>query len=569
MNSTNLEVVISAKDEASSKLKSFTSKVKEMEPAFKAMAVAGAVAFGAITAIVASSANAYAESERNQRQLEHAIIAVSKGTSEQVKQVNELTSALQKKAGIDGDALNAGVAQLSTFGLQSKSVVALTKSLADLTVNQKGVKATTDDYIGSANIMAKALNGQFGLLEKMGIRFTEAQKHLIEFGSETERISSLQEGFAQNLRETTDTVKGYDVMIGKLKQGFGELQESIGKSLQDNLDKIAERIGPILDRVTEWIDKNKELAAKILEAGFIIAGFVAIIGTLGVAVASLSFLFNPINLAIVGITVVIGILVAAFTVFKDEINKFFEEFDAKTGLITFFKEAWADMVFFFETTLLPALKDLWKNIEDAMPMIKVFAEVIGVGLVIAIGLAVTIIGGLIIVLIQLSTWLLNIFNFVSKIFIKAWDWVIDKISNLILKMPEFEKAFKTALENIYDFFKPVLDIVTNIWNLMDKIISNAGKLLKGAGGAISGAVNYVQARFAQGGNAMGGSSYLVGERGPELFTPSRNGTVVPNGNFGGGASYNVYIQGGTYLSEDVAGQIGDMIVDRFKKTARI
>jgi len=39
--------------------------------------------------------------------------------------------------------------------------------------------------------------------------------------------------------------------------------------------------------------------------------------------------------------------------------------------------------------------------------------------------------------------------------------------------------------------------------------------------------------LASGGTAMGGKSYLVGEKGPELFTPGRTGSVAPNGVLGG------------------------------------
>ena len=38
---------------------------------------------------------------------------------------------------------------------------------------------------------------------------------------------------------------------------------------------------------------------------------------------------------------------------------------------------------------------------------------------------------------------------------------------------------------------------------------------------------------ANGGPVSGGTPYVVGERGPELFVPSRNGTIVPNGAGGG------------------------------------
>ena len=38
---------------------------------------------------------------------------------------------------------------------------------------------------------------------------------------------------------------------------------------------------------------------------------------------------------------------------------------------------------------------------------------------------------------------------------------------------------------------------------------------------------------AMGGQVTGGQSYLVGERGPELFSPSASGTIIPNGKMGG------------------------------------
>jgi hypothetical protein len=49
---------------------------------------------------------------------------------------------------------------------------------------------------------------------------------------------------------------------------------------------------------------------------------------------------------------------------------------------------------------------------------------------------------------------------------------------------------------------------------------------------------------ALGGPVAPGGSYLVGERGPELFTPSSSGNITPNGGFGGGANITVNVNGG-------------------------
>ena len=50
------------------------------------------------------------------------------------------------------------------------------------------------------------------------------------------------------------------------------------------------------------------------------------------------------------------------------------------------------------------------------------------------------------------------------------------------------------------------------------------------GGVVSGA-----AGKAVGGPVSGGTTYLVGERGPELFVPSTAGKIVPNNALGGGS----------------------------------
>ena len=61
----------------------------------------------------------------------------------------------------------------------------------------------------------------------------------------------------------------------------------------------------------------------------------------------------------------------------------------------------------------------------------------------------------------------------------------------------------------------------------------------GAGGGTVGKFgtlgpNYGIPQRAKGGSVAGGSPYIVGERGPELFVPGRSGTIVPNDKMGGG-----------------------------------
>jgi hypothetical protein len=60
----------------------------------------------------------------------------------------------------------------------------------------------------------------------------------------------------------------------------------------------------------------------------------------------------------------------------------------------------------------------------------------------------------------------------------------------------------------------------------------AGSLLSGIGGKASG------------GPVMGGTPYLVGEKGPELFVPGASGSIVPNHAMGGASiTYNIDARG--------------------------
>jgi hypothetical protein len=70
--------------------------------------------------------------------------------------------------------------------------------------------------------------------------------------------------------------------------------------------------------------------------------------------------------------------------------------------------------------------------------------------------------------------------------------------------------------------------------------SNAfGSFDAGGGLAFGGGFN-LMAR-ANGGPVSSGQTYMVGERGPELFVPGRSGTIVANDKMGGGGGVNVVV----------------------------
>ena len=86
----------------------------------------------------------------------------------------------------------------------------------------------------------------------------------------------------------------------------------------------------------------------------------------------------------------------------------------------------------------------------------------------------------------------------------------------------------------------LIDLFANLVNVIDSAVSRiksliaivaANPLVKGVSNVLS---NVFGGGRAVGGPVMAGTSYLVGERGPEIFTPSSTGNITPNNKIGGG-----------------------------------
>lgn len=126
--------------------------------------------------------------------------------------------------------------------------------------------------------------------------------------------------------------------------------------------------------------------------------------------------------------------------------------------------------------------------------------------------------------------------------------------------------FKEAIDSLVHYFDPLVNIIQKVENALARVGQGVANVAKSVGGKIS---NFFSGGKAQGGMVSSGSSYLVGEHGPEIFNPGTSGSITPNNKIGGGgSSIVVNINGGTYLSRDVAAQIGDMIVQSLQTQMR-
>tara|TARA_Y100000592_G_scaffold52549_1_gene82994 strand:- start:6803 stop:9148 length:2346 start_codon:yes stop_codon:yes gene_type:complete len=145
---------------------------------------------------------------------------------------------------------------------------------------------------------------------------------------------------------------------------------------------------------------------------------------------------------------------------------------------------------------------------------------------------------------------------------KAAGLTDDEVKALIEKRNLLREEVKMAddIDNLYkgignsiksgvtDAITGAIDGTKTLGEAASSILSNIGNQLISFGldsifGGLGGGGGFLGKLFgrANGGTVQGGRSYVVGEKGPELFTPGRTGSIAPNSALGGNISVNVNV----------------------------
>jgi tape measure domain-containing protein len=118
------------------------------------------------------------------------------------------------------------------------------------------------------------------------------------------------------------------------------------------------------------------------------------------------------------------------------------------------------------------------------------------------------------------------------------------------------------LIRIYVIEQAISAIKTFLSPVSGGALANAGSNLTGTGALATSIPGLAVGARANGGPVMGGSPYLVGERGPELFVPGRTGMIVPNNQISSGTNVTVNVDAsGSSVqgNNQQAGQLGRAI----------
>ena len=216
--------------------------------AIKKAAVPAAAALGAVVAVIGDSVKAAIEDEAAQASLARQIKASSGATDSQVASVEKYISSLAKSAAISDDEARPAFQKLI---VATKDV---TKATDLMNLATDVAAATGKPLVDVTDALAKAYAGNMKGLNSLSPEI----KGMIKDGASLAEVQAvLTKNFGGAGEAAANTAAGG---MKKLGIAFGETKESIGQAFLPIMEKLL----PVVQKFSDWAEKNPQLLAAVI-----------------------------------------------------------------------------------------------------------------------------------------------------------------------------------------------------------------------------------------------------------------------------------------------------------------
>ena len=261
------------------------------------------------------------------------IVKVSKMAGISTKEY-QMWDRILKSTGYSMEQANGDFAQMAErMAVTQQELTGLIDSESDLTQIVKELGLSVTDSNGNLKNTGQFMNELMIATSKLENK-THQQAIMTALLSTTgEELLPHLENWEQKMKEmekgnyVTDSqlkkVIEFKQKWNDLKLQFEGTRNAIGQALMPILQELMEKVSPVVEKLTNWINENPKLVEGILIVGGVIAGLGAIVTTLGIALSGLAGIialvniaFAPTNLLIMGIVVAIGGIIGMVVLMK-------------------------------------------------------------------------------------------------------------------------------------------------------------------------------------------------------------------------------------------------------------
>lgn len=557
MAEAKVGVIIEATDKATSTLNSVRGSLNDVSSSLGTMAKYGAAALAATGAAVVAfgvtSVKAFMDSEvamanfnTTMNTMVGSSIEVATGLTSVTKTL-KLTGTAAEEVRISIKektlALNDATIALAKGKISQAEYMIETQKINNQIVQLNEKLTETDDKEVALTKTIKITKEQVLLATKA---FKEASEKVTQLGFDDEDAAVSMSKFFQRTGDVNQALNLNRVAMDLSRAKHIELEDAgrmVNLVLSGNARALKE-YGIVLDETKSPLEAIGELHDKVRGQAEAFAntteGKLAIMGQSWTNLKeTIGAVFAPyVNQALGSI---IGILnhlqsvdiAGTFELWKQKIVDFFVNLDSQFSILQFFKDSWTEIVDFFNTFLKPAWDSLTKTIYDNREMLKeLFANFVKFVAMFGEGTVVAVIGG-----VTLAFKGLELAINVTKGAIEIISDAINGMVSLVqLALDQLAKlSAKVGLSSISGMLKSGVNALmpysTNT-SVRDAVISPSGQII-----------------------STDPQDYLIATKNPRGLS--------------GGTSITVNVNGGTYLSKEAAGTLGDMIISQLRMQMKI
>ena len=521
MEGTNLQILITAVDNASAALsqvsselgsvatsaqsstdsasQSFSDLLESVRSTALQIGAAAGVAFAGLSAEIASASSTNEKMNMSLTDIQTTL--KNTGSSLPISDIQNFAKSLEgvtlnsQQQIVQAAGLVVGNKELQgSYQTVVTTAADLAQHLADLTGQTPDLTAATRALVA---IMNDPTTAATRLARTYNIDLDAAQKKIITNMAKTGDVAGAQalllkavEDQIGGVAQAADNASGSG--LTKLQNSMEDLQNTIGGGLNPTLDDMWKKIGDIVEKLTDWIDAHPKLTAAILLVAAAIAGMVTVIAALvvgitTVGIAMLALGAGPIAgivLIIVGLIALIGSIIA------------------------------------WHTQMVAAMQAAWQLAKDIVSGVVTDLE-------------------------------------------SVWDGFKSYIKTLLGDVG-------TYFQNLYNtYIQPLLNAIQTVSGFIGKGVGAVGNAIGSVGNFIGSTIK----AFADGGIVNGPTLALVGEAGPEMIIPLSAVNGGPGlgsaGQFGNGGNIVINMTGNFPTDANAARAISNLIATQIQTQLRL
>lgn len=287
--------------------KKFVTELEKQSKTLAGLSITQGLAFAAQAKFIKDVTKAAGEQELAVAKLSSNLKAEQRTRADSIGVLTAQADALQKVTRFSDDQTIAAQAMLASFKLTDEQILQLTPRLQDVSENLAKLGDEEADLQKVALAFGKAIEtGNTAALMRYGIQLEKEKDGTIDFGKVIDQLANSSfAGLAEAIGQTTQG------RLAAFKNQINELQESIGFALLPTVNDLFSKLTPVISRFSEWAKAHGSIVLSILGGGLAGSGVLAALSAMGLAIGGLVALSGgPITLAIVGISTLIGLLVA-------------------------------------------------------------------------------------------------------------------------------------------------------------------------------------------------------------------------------------------------------------------